>query len=169
MALPYLLLGAAAMYLLDPQSGRKRREALGGQVSTARNLIQNAPTALIEAREAVVTDAKERAHDILDGTRQALKARRLGENTPTLADAIDSVIEPWRRREWSPAQRALAGAFGAAAAAYGYLRGGIRGMAWCAVGGAVMARVTANDDIAKIAEAARKRIGANGATPVAGD
>jgi uncharacterized membrane protein len=66
--------------------------------------------------------------------------------TSLVSMAQDSAYA-WRRRRWSPAQRALAGAGGAAMATYGYFRGGIKGAALCALGAALVARATSNETL----------------------
>ena len=60
-------------------------------------------------------------------------------------DVARDAVEAWRRPDWSPPQRAFAGALGASVAMLGYLRGGVRGMAWCAIGGGLLARATAGN------------------------
>ena len=145
MANPLILLGlgAAAMYFLDPQNGKRRRVDFQNQLhSTQRQLLHG--------RDVVVRDATNRAHGLLLETRQALEARRTGnatENVPTLGGIARECLQPWTRSHWSPAQRAIAGALGSAVALIGYFRGGLRGMALCALGGSLVARATANEDI----------------------
>jgi uncharacterized membrane protein len=145
MANPVLLLGlgAAAMYFLDPQNGRKRRVDVQNQLDAAQRQ-------LLQTRDVVVKDATNRAHGLLVETRQALEARRTGqagENVPTLSGICREMVAPWSRTHWSPAQRAIGGALGSAVAMIGYFRGGLRGMGLCALGGALIARSTANEDI----------------------
>jgi len=67
----------------------------------------------------------------------------------SLAQIAQGSAASWRRRRWSPAQRALAGAGGAALAMYGYIRGGLKGMVMCAAGGALVARATANEHLSE--------------------
>jgi uncharacterized membrane protein len=145
MANPLLLLGlgAAAMYFLDPQNGKKRRVDMQNQLDAAQRQ-------LLQTRDVVVKDAANRTHGLLLETRQALEARRTGqtgENVPTLTGICREMVAPWSRTHWSPAQRALAGALGSAVAMIGYFRGGVRGMALCALGGGLVARASANEDI----------------------
>jgi uncharacterized membrane protein len=148
MANPLLLLGlgAAAMYFLDPQNGRKRRVDVQNQLDAAQRQ-------LLQTRDVVVKDATNRAHGLLVETRHALEARRtgqMGENVPTLSGICRDMVAPWSRTHWSPAQRAVGGALGSAVAMIGYFRGGLRGMGLCALGGALIARSTANEDIATL-------------------
>lgn len=149
MANPLLLLGlgAAAMYLLDPQTGRKRRADLRNQMNATVRRLEH-------GRDVVLRDATHRTHGLLIETRQALEAaRRRGEVThhgPTFVDIVSGAASAWRRQKWSPAQRTLAGALGAGLALYGYLRGGMRGFLLCAGGTALFARASANDDIANL-------------------
>jgi hypothetical protein len=148
MGHPLLILGlgAAAMYFLDPQNGRKRRNDLQNQLESTRRELEH-------GRDVVVRDATNRAHGLLVETRHALEARRTGEagdNVPTLAGIACDVVAPWGRTHWSPAQRAIAGGLGAAVSVVGYFRGGLRGMALCALGGSLVARATANEDMATL-------------------
>jgi uncharacterized membrane protein len=145
MANPILLLGlgAAAMYFLDPQNGRRRRTDFQNQLHSAQRQLGH-------GRDVVVRDATNRAHGLLLETRHALEARRtgqMGENVPTLGGIARECVSPWMRTRWSPAQRAIAGALGSAVTMIGYFRGGLRGMALCALGGSLVARATANEDI----------------------
>jgi uncharacterized membrane protein len=142
--LVYLGLGAAIMYLMDPQAGRKRRADLKNQLdATARRLERG--------KEVVVRDATNRTHGLLVETRQALAARRhhaeMTLHGPSLGEIANGTLASWRRENWSPAQRALAGAFGTGLATYGYFRGGLRGLSLCALGGALLARATANENL----------------------
>jgi uncharacterized membrane protein len=145
MANPLIVLGLGAglMYLMDPQSGRKRRSDLENQWNAMRRRAEH-------GRDMVVTDATNRAHGLLVETRQALGARRNGLQGPTLGAVANGVAASWARDRWSPAQRALAGATGAAMAMYGYLRGGLRGIALCAAGGALVARASANEPLDRL-------------------
>lgn len=145
--LVYLGLGAAIMYLIDPQAGRKRRADLRNQLDATTRRIQR-------GRDVVVRDAANRTHGLLVETRQALQARRhqseLTLHGPSLTEIANGTLASWRRESWSPAQRALAGGFGAGLATYGYFRGGVRGLALCALGGALLARATANENLAAL-------------------
>jgi uncharacterized membrane protein len=148
----FLGVGAALMYFADPQTGRKRRNDFKNQLdSTQRRMLQ--------AKEMVVKDATNRTHGMLVETREWLHERRnkvrSGEYLPrgtggTFPLAPANLSAPWMRTHWSPSQRALAGAFGASLAMIGYLRGGLRGLAMCAAGGALFARATANEDLATL-------------------
>jgi len=145
--LVYLGLGAAIMYLMDPQAGRRRRADLKNQLDAAARRLER-------GRNVVVRDATNRTHGLLVETRQALEARRQhGEVTlhgPSFGEIASGTLGAWRRENWSPAQRALAGAFGGALATYGYFRGGLKGFSLCALGGALLARATANEGLATL-------------------
>jgi uncharacterized membrane protein len=140
----FLGLGAALMYFYDPQAGRRRRAGLMDQLASAQRRLEH-------GREVVVRDARNRMDGLKAETRHALEAgKREGwksASTSLVSMAQDSAFA-WRRRRWSPAQRALAGAGGAALATIGYLRGGVRGVAMCALGSALVARATANESLA---------------------
>lgn len=132
--------GAALMYFLDPQAGRKRRNDF-------QNRMDSAKRRLAQAGDVVARDAANRTHGMLVETRQMIEARRSGDGASTqgFAGWARGVVAPWRQRRWSPSQRALAGALGAGCAAYGFLRGGVRGIVWCALGGGLLARATTNE------------------------
>jgi uncharacterized membrane protein len=140
----YLGLGAALMYFYDPQAGRRRRAGLKDQLDSAARRIEH-------GRDVVVRDARNRVQGLKAETRGALEAGKreglVSAGTSLVSIAQDSAIS-WRRRRWSPAQRALAGAGGAAMATIGYFRGGLKGAAMCAMGSALVARATANESLA---------------------
>lgn len=145
--LVYLGLGAALMYLMDPQAGRKRRADLRSQLdATARRLERG--------KEIIVRDAANRTHGLLAEARQAIEARRqrgeMSLPSPSFGEIVDGTLASWRRENWSPAQRALAGALGAGLGTYGYFHGGLRGLTLCALGGAMLARATANESFANL-------------------
>lgn len=145
--LVYLGVGAALMYFMDPQSGRKRRADVKGQVDANVRKLEH-------GRDMVLRDAANRTHGLLLETRQAIEARRNGGaaelHGPSLGQVMNGALASWQRERWSPSQRALAGATGAALAMVGYLRGGVRGFAWCALGGGLLARATANENLGKL-------------------
>lgn len=144
--------GAALMYFTDPQTGRKRRTDLKNQLDSTQRRLQ-------QAREVVVKDATNRTRGMLVETREWLQDRRArvqaGEYLPrgsvSLPAVAQSIASPWMRTHWSPSQRALAGALGTGLAMWGYLRGGVKGLAMCAAGGALVARATANEDLSSLA------------------
>jgi len=142
--LMFLGLGAALMYFYDPQSGRRRRSGLKDQIDSAARRLE-------QGRDVVVRDARNRMEGLKAETRGVLEAGKrdgfVSAGTSLVSIAQDSA-QSWRRRRWSPAQRALAGAGGAALATYGYFRGGIKGVAMCALGSALVARATANENLA---------------------
>ena len=134
----YLGVGAALMYMMDPQAGRKRRADLRSQLEATGRKIQH-------GRQIVVRDASNRAIGAM------AEARRWVEGQKRKRESRAGVVEaPAAPRNWSPAQRALAGACGAGLAAWGYLRGGLRGYAMCAIGSGVLARAATNQDLAKL-------------------
>jgi hypothetical protein len=144
----YLGLGAALMYLMDPQAGRKRRAELRDRYDATARKLQH-------GRDVVVRDARNRAQGLAAQARSALEARREGGVVATgssLATIAQDTAASWRRPHWSPAQRAFAGGCGTALAAYGYLRGGLKGFALCALGGGLIARATANERLAEAAQ-----------------
>ena len=142
--LMYLGLGAALMYFYDPQAGRRRR-------AQARDQYEAACRRLEHAKEVVVRDARNRAQGLAAEGRHVIEAGRTegikSAGTSLVSLAQDSAYA-WRRRRWSPAQRALAGAGGAMLATIGYFRGGVKGVAMCALGSALVARATANESLA---------------------
>ena len=140
----FLGLGAALMFFGDPQAGRRRRTDVANRIDSARRKIEH-------GRDMIVRDAANRTQGLIAETRSALQSRR---NTllqgPSLTDVGHGLVASWNRKRWSPAQRALAGAFGAGMATYGYFRGGLKGFAMCAFGGALLARATTNEEIATL-------------------
>ena len=140
----FLGLGAALMFFGDPSTGKKRRTDVSNRIDAARRKLEH-------GRDVIVRDATNRAQGLIAETRTALETRR---NTllqgPSFGEVAQGVAAAWKRKRWSPSQRALAGAFGAGMAAYGYFRGGIRGFAYCTAGGALLARATTNEAIASL-------------------
>lgn len=154
--LVYLGLGAALMYLLDPQQGRKRRNDLANQLDSTRRKVQR-------GTDMVVRDATNRTHGMLVQTQQWLRAQRgrienrgaIGplESSgagPAVA-AAKNAVAPWQRDHWSPAQRALAGIVGAGLATSGYVRGGLLGVGMCVGGVGLVARAMANERLGALA------------------
>lgn len=140
----YLGLGAGLMYLWDPQAGRKRRADLRNQLDASVRKLEH-------GRDVVVRDAANRTQGLLAETRHALEARReLPAAGTSIATVARDAAASWRRERWSPSQRALAGAAGASLATYGYFRGGLKGFAMCLLGGALVARATANEQLAAL-------------------
>ncbi len=155
--LVFVGLGAALMYLMDPQAGRKRRADLRNQLGATRRRIE-------QGKERVVRDASNRTHGMLVRTQQWIRGRKeqyelrrsqgtglvAGETVSRAADTWRGAVAPWQRRRWSPAQRALAGAFGAGLATSGYARGGVAGLGMAAAGVALLARAFLNDELATV-------------------
>lgn len=144
--LAYLGLGAALMYLFDPQLGRKRRNDLGNQVDSTRRKVRR-------GTDAVLRDATHRTHGMLVETRQWLQSqkqrleRRAEDAMNESSAAGRGTIAPWRKTHWSPAQRALAGMTGAGLATSGYVRGGFLGLAMAVTGIGLIARAASNEDL----------------------
>ena len=143
--LVFLGLGAALMFFGDPQSGRRRRADMRNQLEAASHRLQH-------ARDVVRRDATNRYQGLVAETRGAIESgKREGfvSAGTSLAQIAKGSALTWRRQRWSPAQRALAGAGGAALAMYGYIRGGLKGMVLCAAGGALVARATSNENLSE--------------------
>jgi uncharacterized membrane protein len=148
----FLGLGAALMYLMDPQAGRKRRADLQNQLEATGRRIQR-------GKELVVRDATNRTQGALHQTRRFLQStrRHIEEGTLPEVDAgairnrMGSMLGPWGKSNWSPAERALAGSFGAAMAVGGYARGGVKGIVMFLLGTGMLARAAINRDIASLA------------------
>jgi uncharacterized membrane protein len=141
--LVFLGLGAALMYFYDPQAGRRRRADVRNQLDSAQRRLQH-------ARHVVERDARNRYQGLVAETRGAIEAGRregIASAGTSLVHVAQDSARSWQRERWSPAQRALAGAGGAALAMYGYIRGGLRGMVMCALGGTLVARATANQEL----------------------
>lgn len=141
----YLGAGAALMYLMDPQNGRRRRADLKNQMDSAVRKVK-------EGQEVVIRDAANRAHGVVvesrrwvERQRQRRESREPGEMAAGAAGMFASMGGPW-----SPTSRAAAGAAGAAMATYGYFCGGIRGFIYGLFGGALLARATANRDLGSL-------------------
>ena len=153
--LAYLGIGAALMYLLDPQQGRKRRNDLRNQMDATRRRVQR-------GTDAVLRDATHRTHGMLVETSQWLQSQRLrlesrgggelGEAEQGRASNARASVAPWRKTRWSPAQRALAGMVGAGLATSGYARGGLLGVAMCLSGLGLAARAAANEELGSLAK-----------------
>ena len=146
-------IGAALMYLYDPNTGRKRRNDLRNQVNAAQRKLQH-------AQDVLVRDATNRTHGMLVETRQWIEERRAGgpregEYLPSggigaLRQVATNMAAPWMGPNWSPTQRAAAGALGAGMAAYGFLRGGLRGIVYTLMGGALLTRASTNQELAAL-------------------
>jgi uncharacterized membrane protein len=156
--LAYVGLGAALMYLLDPQLGRKRRNDLRNQAEATRRKVQR-------GTDAVLRDATNRTHGMLVETRQWLQSQRQriesrGQGAASgaqaagseVASAARTAVAPWRKSRWSPAQRALAGIAGAGLATSGYVRGGLAGLAMTVTGAGLIARAAANEELGALAK-----------------
>ncbi len=136
----FLGLGAAMMFFGDPQTGRRRRTDVRNQIDATRRRIEH-------TKSVIARDATNRAHGLLVETRGALQS-----GAPALAEVARDAVAAWGRPQWSPAQRALGGACGAGLATAGYFRGGLKGLVMCTLGGALLARATANQDLAMLVQ-----------------
>lgn len=144
--LAFLGLGAALMYFYDPQAGRRRR-------ADFQNRIDATGRQLSHMRDVVRRDATNRMNGLAAETRSIVETHRrdgIKAAGTSVVDLAQSTARTWQKRRWSPAQRALAGAFGSACAVYGYFRGGVKGVALCALGGALVARATANEELSDV-------------------
>ncbi|HEX3098111.1 MAG TPA: SRPBCC family protein [Usitatibacter sp.] len=152
----YLGLGAALMYLMDPQQGRKRRNDLLNQVDSTRRKVQR-------GTDMALRDATNRTHGVLVQTQQWLRSQRerlesRASNEPSISPgtgpaigAAKNAAAPWMRERWSPAQRALAGMLGAGLATSGYVRGGLGGLLMTMAGVGLVARASANEPLGTLA------------------
>ncbi len=159
----WLGLGAGLMYLLDPQAGRKRRNDLRNQLDATKRRVQR-------GTDAVVRDATNRTHGMLVRTQQGIRSLRErieGRRAPDAGDGADregfasaaagvarEAAAPWRRTRWSPAQRALAGAFGIGLATSGFTRGGVAGLFMTLAGGGLVLRAMANEELGEVIKGA---------------
>jgi len=73
-------------------------------------------------------------------------------NIPSLQGGVTRTGErtEWMQRNWSPANRAMAGGIGAALALFGLVRGGVGGLALGALGSGLVARAATNQDLKSI-------------------
>src|SRR3954470_24835647 len=148
-------IGAALMYFYDPNTGRKRRNDFKNQVNAAQRKLEH-------GKEVLIRDATNRTHGMLVETRQWIESRRQGgaaegEYLPrggmaSVQQVASNIAAPWLSANWSPTQRASAGALGAGMAAYGFLRGGLKGLIYGALGGALFARATTNQSLTKLGD-----------------
>jgi len=145
-------LGAALMYLMDPQAGRKRRTDLRNQLEATTRKVQR-------GKDMVVRDATNRAQGAIHETRKFLQTTRQKVEDGTILDvdpnalrqAMSGFMGPWGKTHWSPAERALAGSLGAGLAVGGYARGGLKGIVMFLLGSGLLARAATNRDIASLA------------------
>ena len=152
----YVGIGAALMYLFDPQLGRKRRNDLGNQLDATRRRVQR-------GTDAVLRDATHRTHGMLVETSQWLQSRKRrlesraandsGETLGAIPSRAHGGLAPRRKTPWSPAQRALAGMLGASLATSGYVRGGLVGVAMSLAGVGLIARAASNEPVGSPAKA----------------
>src|SRR5437763_8986260 len=100
----FLGLGAALMYLMDPQAGKKRRNDLVNQMQSAQRSVQR-------GKDMVVRDATNRMHGMIHETRRVIQGTTQRVEDGTLFD-IDAngmkerlvgALGPWGKPHWSPA------------------------------------------------------------------
>src|SRR5690242_2222509 len=104
----FLGLGAALMYLMDPQAGRKRRNDLRNQIEATQRRVQR-------GKELVVRDASNRAQGAIHQTRRFLQATRQKVEDGTvfqvdgaqIQQRVNAMLGPWGKDNWSPAERAI--------------------------------------------------------------
>lgn len=147
--LAYVGIGAALMYLLDPQQGRRRRNDLVNRIEATGRKVQR-------GTDAVVRDASNRTHGMLVETShwlQSTKQRLEGaaNDASGAGGSLERRAAGWTKSRWSPAQRALAGMIGAGLATSGYVRGGLLGLAMCLGGAGLIARAAANEELGALA------------------
>jgi uncharacterized membrane protein len=123
-------LGAALMYLLDPERGRRRRALLRDQ---AVHLAHETEDFADEAAR----DLGHRSYGVVAGLRSGSLAR--GVNRPEYLQA-----------NWSPGARLLASLAGGALAVYGLGRRDALGGALGALGAAIVARAATNKPVRRM-------------------
>ena len=122
-------LGAAAMYFLDPERGRRRRA-----------VAQDKARSLVRRSERFLDSAKRDAQNRVQGLQA--RAARMREQT-----------------EWPPAVRLAAITGGGALALYGLTRSGLTRPLWSVAGLALVARGATNAPLAELAAMAREAVG----------
>jgi hypothetical protein len=129
-------LGAAAMYFLDPERGRRRRA-----------VAQDKARSMMRRSERFLDAAKRDAQNRVQGLQ--VRASRMRQAP-----------------EWPPAVRLAAIAGGGALALYGLTRSGVTRPVWSVAGLALVARGATNAPLAQLAEIARQAGGSpTGTTP----
>ena len=142
----FLGVGAAFMYLMDPDNGRKRRADLKNQADATVRKLQ-------EGKDVVVRDATNRAHGALAESRRWVEQRKARREGGTAVEAAESAAASLFKSldgPWAPSSRAGAGALGAGMLTYGYLCGGLRGFVYSLIGGGLIARATTNRELASL-------------------
>ena len=119
-------LGAAAMYFLDPERGRRRRA-----------VAQDKARSMMRRSERFLDAAKRDAQNRMQGLQ--VRASRMRQAP-----------------EWPPAVRLAAIAGGGALALYGLTRSGVTRPVWSVAGLALVARGATNAPLADLAEMARQ-------------
>ena len=118
-------LGAAAMYFLDPERGRRRRA-----------VAQDKARSMMRRSERFLDAAKRDAQNRMQGLQARASRMR-------------------QAPEWPPAVRLAAIAGGGALALYGLTRSGVTRPVWSVAGLALVARGATNAPLADLAEMAR--------------
>jgi uncharacterized membrane protein len=123
------LIGAAAMYLLDPESGNRRR-------------------ALVRDK---AVHAAHRATDAAETTARDLRNRTQGVVAMVAHGRVDRFGRPeLLQKNWSPTARLLSGAGGGALAVYGAARRDLLGAALGMAGAGLLARAATNMDFSRL-------------------
>jgi hypothetical protein len=135
------------------------RSALGRGTSHPGAIEVSANGAAVTLEGAILAAELDALLDCVRGVRgvesvdNRLSVYERPDNIPTLQGGAtrEGPNAEWMRENWSPSARVLAGAAGAALAATGMLRGGLRGWFLGSVGAALFARAAANRGLASIA------------------
>lgn len=125
-------LGAAGMYLLDPNRGARRR-------GVVRDQFIHAARKTADGLDAARRDLAHRAQ----GTWAEVQSRRGATNTPDRA-VIERLSAEFIQREWSPAARTLAGSVGSALVAYAAARRDVFATLFGLAGTALVLRAATN-------------------------
>ncbi len=121
-------LGATAMFLLDPERGRRRRALLRDKAVHYRNVV-------MKSAEVTSRDASNR----MQGLR-ARSDRVMSGDWGALAGGLDGLL----KEQWSPTTRAVVGVTGGLLALYGRARRGLTGLVFTLFGGGLVARAVKN-------------------------
>jgi len=136
--------GAALMYLLDPEMGRKRR-------ALARDKMLKTANKTAEVVDATSRDIKNRAVGLV-----AEAKGRLNEKLGT-TDGLEQQENTWRQldflqKNWSPATRFVAGAAGGFLALYGLRKTRLLGGTLTTAGLGILARAAMNTKMKDLME-----------------
>ena len=134
----------AALGRFTSHPGAIEVSAIGGAVTLQGPILSEEADMLVDCVAAV--RGVERVEDQLarhdePGDISALQG----------GEARTGARHEFQQENWSPSARVLAGAFGAAIAATGMLRGGLRGWFLGTIGGALFTRAAANRPLSRLA------------------